>query len=274
MATVYKVVNLINGKSYIGATKTALKTRFSSHVCEANRGAKSEIYRAMREYGVKNFKILELEKCNEGEMFIREEILINKYDTMWPNGYNTSSSHLKGSVQSNIVKDKKSRAQKKRWKTEDKEAWSMKMKSMFSNPEFKKAHSDSLVNSWPIERRKKYSQLAKLNKNLIASRGYNQSGLACSKSVILYDYETQETSKYKSVSECARVKGWSIASVSKQIKTQNFLFEKYLVKFESNEIEILDLLEIAINKDSQKREKMSLAKKGKPPWNKGRRVTL
>ena len=148
------------------------------------------------------------------------------------------------------------------------------MKRLFKDPAHKEAHRQGLISSWTDERRQEYSEKCRNNTNLIESKGYIKSGEVCSKSVILYDYETKVETKYASVSECARKNGWSTSAVSKQIKNQNFLFGKYIVRFESNKTKLIDLVEIALNKDLEKREKMSLSKKGKSPWNKGRRVDL
>lgn len=268
MAIVYVVKNRVNGMVYVGVTTTSLRRRMHSHTSEANKGIKSEIYKAMRDYGILNFEISQVERCKDNEMLDREEFYIQKFNSMWPSGYNTSSSHLKGGFQSDIVKEKKSKAQRRRWKKEDMCSWSDKMREMFSDPDHKEAHRQGLINSWTEERREEYRLKALENKNLFAAKGYLKSGEKCSKSVILFDSETKTQTVYKSVSDCARQNNWSIAAVSKQLKVKNFLFKRYLVKFGSDKASFKTMLNVAKNKNAEMRHKMSLAKKGKPPWNK------
>lgn len=139
-AIVYKLTNKVNGMIYVGATTTQLPQRMSSHICEANRGSKSEIYKAMREFGTSNFEISEVETCEKEELLIREEFYIKRLNSMFPNGYNTSTSHLVGGVQSDISKIKKSESHTKRWEKVDRNEWSIKMKRIFMDKDTKEKH--------------------------------------------------------------------------------------------------------------------------------------
>lgn len=61
-----------------------------------------------------------------------------------------------------------------------------------------------------------------------------------------------------------------MAAVSKQIKKSGFFFKKYLVKFKSDPSSFDDILAIAKKLNTEIRNKMSLKKLGKVPWNKGK----
>jgi len=276
MATIYKIINNISGKIYVGATSRNIGYRMALHKHSAfTLKSDSEICKAIREAGWSNISFSEIESCSKRQMFKRERHWIVILNTMWPNGYNTESSHLEGAYQSDIVKEKKSIAQTERFKDpKQRKKHSVSLKKMFKDPELKEKHRLGLVNSWTDERREEYSEKAKNNENLIAAKGYLKAKEVLSKEVVLYNNETKQETTYKSLTDCARSNNWSIAAVSKQIKKQNFLFEKYIVKFKRNKTKIVDLLEVALNKDLERREKMILAKKGKSPWNKGRRVSI
>ena len=81
---VYKITNLINGKIYIGQTTRTIEERFEEH-----KYAKSYIGKAIRKYGVENFKIGIIEQCQtKEELNERELYWISKCNSKAPNGYN------------------------------------------------------------------------------------------------------------------------------------------------------------------------------------------
>lgn len=53
----YKIINTINNRLYIGITKSSLNRRFNSHRFCANSGKNTPLYNAMRKYGFDSFKI-------------------------------------------------------------------------------------------------------------------------------------------------------------------------------------------------------------------------
>lgn len=60
---IYKIVNDVNDKVYIGQTMATTNIRFSQHIFDSkHKTHKSMLYNAMNKYGHKNFHILELEK--------------------------------------------------------------------------------------------------------------------------------------------------------------------------------------------------------------------
>lgn len=98
MSVIYKFTNKINGKSYIGQTKD-FKKRLNSHKSSSNNKKSNEyntpFHRAIRKYGIDNFKYEILEEIPEGESqeFIdeREKFFIQYYETLTQKGgYNVS----------------------------------------------------------------------------------------------------------------------------------------------------------------------------------------
>lgn len=91
---VYKIINTVNRKSYIGITKN-VENRFAFHRTRYNKETKKEyidkpLYKAFRKYGIENFKFLVLYDGLSVEEAKRKEVeLIKKFKTLThENGYN------------------------------------------------------------------------------------------------------------------------------------------------------------------------------------------
>lgn len=115
MTGIYKITNLINGKSYIGQSIN-IEKRFISHKQRAfnkkDRDYNKHLYCSIRKYGLNNFSFEILEECSIDELNDRERYYIIKYNSFL-NGYNLTlggdSSRAKSSKQqiAGIVKDLK-----------------------------------------------------------------------------------------------------------------------------------------------------------------------
>lgn len=82
---IYQVENAINGKSYVGKTIKTAERRFKEHTC----GKRSLISRAIKKYGIKNFKVLTIDKAEFlEELNEKEKYWIKEKGSKFPNGYN------------------------------------------------------------------------------------------------------------------------------------------------------------------------------------------
>lgn len=85
---VYKAVNLINGKSYIGQTIKTLSYRKQTHFSQIKK-RRTPFYNALKKYGKNNFKWFILEQCHTKESLdLAEEWYIRYFNTLVPKGYN------------------------------------------------------------------------------------------------------------------------------------------------------------------------------------------
>lgn len=91
MAVIYKIINNINDKVYIGATRRTLEKRWKEHQLNSNlnRYSKFPLYVAMKEYGTENFFLEPIEECEDSLMNEREVYWIKEYNS-YNNGYNAT----------------------------------------------------------------------------------------------------------------------------------------------------------------------------------------
>jgi group I intron endonuclease len=88
---IYKIINQVNGKFYVGKTMKSLSTRFYNHCYDAiNRNSTSYFHRAIRKYGKENFIIEEIEECENNlsnrEMFWISELKPHYNQTLGGDG--------------------------------------------------------------------------------------------------------------------------------------------------------------------------------------------
>lgn len=93
MNTVYKIVNLLNQKVYIGSS-TRVEKRWQQHKNDAfnnnNEKYYYPLYNAFRKYGLENFsfEIIKDDFLTIEEMEQYEQAMILQYNSLIPNGYN------------------------------------------------------------------------------------------------------------------------------------------------------------------------------------------
>lgn len=96
MGYIYKIINKVNGKLYIGQTRQKAKYRYSQHLRDSRINKDSfPIHCAIRKYGSENFKFeiietIEKETLEEviSTLNAREIYYIESLNTLCPMGYN------------------------------------------------------------------------------------------------------------------------------------------------------------------------------------------
>ena len=94
---IYKITNIINGKSYIGQTIQNVKERFYQHCATKCSKAVSNmaIHRAIKKYGKSNFTVEVIEEIDSANLNDRERYWI-KYYNSYNNGYNSTKGGQDG----------------------------------------------------------------------------------------------------------------------------------------------------------------------------------
>ena len=89
MAYIYKIINCVNGKIYIGKTLATPEQRWKEHVRDSQRAEYSErpLYKAFRKYGIENFQLTTIETCDYTIVNEREKYWIGFYNSK-EEGYN------------------------------------------------------------------------------------------------------------------------------------------------------------------------------------------
>lgn len=101
----YKITNIITDKIYIGYTKIGILNRLHKHYLNASFGIDTKFYRAIRKYGIENFKIQSIiDSYNHKEIQNLEKKWIEKLDT-YKNGYNSTIGGDGGPVCKGLCSD-------------------------------------------------------------------------------------------------------------------------------------------------------------------------
>lgn len=109
---IYKITNLVDGKSYIGQTNRTFYQRY--RIKWWNRISNEYLTRAVKKYGVESFKIEILEHAlNQRQLNKKEIYYIDKFKTLCPNGYNFHTGGLNHKTSEKLRK-KMSKTQRKR----------------------------------------------------------------------------------------------------------------------------------------------------------------
>lgn len=127
---IYLITNIETNLKYIGQTLSHRKNhnkyrpfgyegRFKDHISEALCNTKKKqcnyLNNAIRKYGKDKFKVELITTCSKEELNIYEEIYIEQYNTLYPNGYNlTTGGKVFKTIIDDITPNKPSNIPKKR----------------------------------------------------------------------------------------------------------------------------------------------------------------
>lgn len=84
---IYKIVNKINSKVYVGQTTQPLHRRIKDHA--GDHSGCLAINNAIKKYGLENFEISLIEECSSREELNKKEVYyIKNLNSLYSNGYN------------------------------------------------------------------------------------------------------------------------------------------------------------------------------------------
>ncbi len=134
MAVIYKIVNLISKKVYIGESKEKNPlTRWKQHTKTIAKGKGCPALRdAVKKYGIDNFKFEIILFCFDEDRFKYEIDYIKKFNSQVPNGYNI----CKGGYGGGFINKKHTEATKEKIREHTK-------KMYIDNPDLKRQISET-----------------------------------------------------------------------------------------------------------------------------------
>lgn len=149
MGYIYKIINIINNKVYIGKTTISIEKRFKKHIFNAKKKINRYLYDSMNHYGYDKFRIELVEMCDDNIINKREIYWINVYKSNNKKfGYNMTNGGDGGKMsEESIEKMKKSRKYYKpteETKRKISEANKGKGKDIAMKPEVRKKISETL----------------------------------------------------------------------------------------------------------------------------------
>lgn len=91
MSFIYKIVNDINGKIYVGKTNLTINERFKEHCRDSKKPTEQirPLYAAMQKYGIEHFSIEQIEECETDKASEREQYWIGFFEG-YEKGYNAT----------------------------------------------------------------------------------------------------------------------------------------------------------------------------------------
>ena len=155
MAYIYRILNKISKKCYIGETKCKDVTRrWNQHkqTIEINKGCPA-LRDAVKKYGIDNFEFSVLIICFDDERFKHEIEYIKKYNSVVPNGYNLTNGGEGGGFQGKTHTEEVKNGIKNKLKQkyidnpELKKQMSERNKIVMSNPEVRDKIKNGILNS-------------------------------------------------------------------------------------------------------------------------------
>lgn len=122
--SVYLVKNLVNGKSYVGQTRSPLRRRWNQHVgASKGPGKKTQVlHYAVRKYGASAFEVAELCECSSRwHLNVMEVLYIQVLNTMLPRGYNAKVGGSESSVTPETRRKMSASSRRRKWTAADRE---------------------------------------------------------------------------------------------------------------------------------------------------------
>lgn len=139
MPGIYKIINLINGKVYIGQAKN-VKERFSEHRQDLrkNKHINKHLQHSWNKYSENNFKFEVIEECEEDRLTEREQYWIDYYGGLnSTNNYNQKDAGSSGTFSLEV-------RQKMSERLKGCEPWNKGLKGCFSEETLQKMRNKKL----------------------------------------------------------------------------------------------------------------------------------
>jgi len=237
--TVYRHVNVLNGKSYVGVTKHCISKRWFQHCHDAERGSSYAFHKAIRKHGKHAFKHESLYTCVVlQDALDHEAFWVNRLGTLvTEHDYNMRE----GGNGSHCWSDETRKLHKKHT--------SIGTKRAFQRPEIKERHrvATGLAANAPENReRRRKNQLAVWKRpgyrehiSRVSKKTWNDPSLfalrARCKAVTQFDTDGNIIATFVSARSAARILGLSQGSISNVARGRTRTAGGYVWRYVSND---------------------------------------
>lgn len=182
MGYIYKIINDINNKIYIGKTSTTISDRWNHHLYSYKQ-QNWHLYLAMRKYGIEHFHIEEIEKVEDDKLNEKEIYWIKKLNTI-ENGYNmTIGGDGRTQLNRSLIKEKWLKGESVKDIADDLSCWSssiiniLKELDLYDEKEIVKRKQINIANSQSSDKIIQYNEngevINKFNSVLEAAKYIN-----------------------------------------------------------------------------------------------------
>ena len=255
MGYIYKIINKITNKCYIGETKKPNPLlRWNEHKSKIQKGIGCPALQdAVKKYGIENFNFEVLIICFDEDRYKYEMEYIKKYNTMAPNGYNLTpggeGGGFYGKKHSQKTINKISNFMKNRYSKnpEVKNEISNINKIIMNRTDVKEKIKNGMKNSgkWKNaakgnkrtfqteETKTKIKEITTtyFNNNENITKHRNIMSLSLGIKVIQYSTNNEIINKYESINEASRQTGIPKSTIGKALKQHmhlagNFIWKK------------------------------------------------
>jgi len=250
MAVIYKIINTITNKSYVGETKNINPlTRWTQHknTIKNNKGCPA-LRDAVKKYGIENFKFVILIFCFDEDRYKLEIEFIKKYNTQVPNGYNISKGGTGGGFEGKKHSEKtkeRIKATLKQKNSEIKLQISERTKLLMNNKEtrnkikdgmrnsekWKKAINEKRVGNYKQKSTKKETK-NKISKSLKEYHAKNMQKHTKGIKIQQYDKNNNLLNEFSSIREASRITNIARTSIGSNLSNKvqyagGFIWKKF-----------------------------------------------
>jgi len=242
MAYIYRILNKITQKCYIGESKCLnINRRWNQHkkTIENNKGYCPALRDAVIKYGIENFIFTVIIVCFDDDRFKYEKEYINKYNSVVPNGYNVTNGGeggggFQGKKHSEEVKNKIKNSLKQKYidNPELKKQMSERNKIVMKSPEVKERMKLGILNSDKYQKaiRAPTTNDVKIKISEGLKKYHNENKIKPIK-IKQYDINHNLLNEYTSISEASKESSVTRKAISlylrKKTKTAGGFIWKY-----------------------------------------------
>ena len=242
MAYIYRILNKITQKCYIGESKCLnINRRWNQHkkTIENNKGYCPALRDAVIKYGIENFIFTVIIVCFDDDRFKYEKEYIIKYNSVVPNGYNLTNGGeggggFQGKKHSEEVKNKIKNSLKQKYidNPELKKQLSERNKIVMKNPEVKERIKLGILNSDKYQKSIRAPTTNDVKKKISEGlKKYHNENKIKPIKIKQYDINHNLLNEYTSISEASKESSVTRKAISLYLREKTKIAGGFIWKY-------------------------------------------